>query len=89
MALDYVYKWVESIATPKVGGKIIVKFFKRNIFSHFETPRVLISDGGSHLYNSHAAKALEPCEVRHKVTSPYYLQTNGKYKISNQETKKI
>ncbi|WJX19736.1 hypothetical protein P8452_09381 [Trifolium repens] len=46
VAVDYVSKWVEAIASPKADGKTVVKFLKKNIFTRFGTPRVLISDGG-------------------------------------------
>ncbi|PNX87936.1 hypothetical protein L195_g044036 [Trifolium pratense] len=87
--LDYVSKWVEAIASPKADGKTVIKFLKKNIFTRFGTPRVLISDGGSHFCNSQLAKALEHYGVRHKVASPYHPQTNGQAEVSNREIKKI
>nr|KYP32883.1 Retrovirus-related Pol polyprotein from transposon 17.6 [Cajanus cajan] len=33
VAVDYVSKWVEAIATPKANGKTVVKFLKKHIFS--------------------------------------------------------
>ncbi|GAU47101.1 hypothetical protein TSUD_403330 [Trifolium subterraneum] len=67
----------------------VIKFLKKNIFTRFGTPRVLISDGGSHFYNSQLAKALEHYGVKHKVASPYHPQTNGQAEVSNREIKKI
>jgi hypothetical protein len=89
VAVDYVSKWVEAIASPKADGKTVIKFLKRNIFSRFGTPRVLISDGGSHFCNSQLKKALEHYGVRHKVASPYHPQTNGQAEVSNREIKRI
>jgi hypothetical protein len=89
VAVDYVSKWVEAIASPKADGKTVVKFLKKNIFTRFGTPRVLISDGGSHFCNSQLAKALEHYGVKHKVASPYHPQTNGQAEVSNREIKKI
>ncbi|XP_045797767.1 uncharacterized protein LOC123891949 [Trifolium pratense] len=89
VAVDYVSKWVEAIASPKADGKTVIKFLKRNIFTRFGTPRVLISDGGSHFCNSQLAKALEHYGVKHKVASPYHPQTNGQAEVSNREIKKI
>ncbi|PNX59327.1 hypothetical protein L195_g051361 [Trifolium pratense] len=89
VAVDYVSKWVEAIASPKADGKTVIKFLKRNIFARFGTPRVLISDGGSHFCNSQLAKALEHYGVKHKVASPYHPQTNGQAEVSNREIKKI
>ena len=89
MAIDYVSKWVEVVATPKNDAKAIVKFLKMNIFSRFGVPRVLISDGGSHFCNIQLQKVLGHYNVTHKVASPYHPQTNGQAEVSNRELKKI
>ncbi|CAJ2666995.1 unnamed protein product [Trifolium pratense] len=86
---DYVSKWVEAVASPKADGKMMIKFLKKNIFTHFGTPRVLISDGGSHFCNSKLAKAFEHYGVKQKVASPYHPQTNGQAEVSNREVNKI
>nr|KYP56916.1 Pol polyprotein [Cajanus cajan] len=89
VAVDYVSKWVEAIATPKADGKIVVKFLKKHIFSRFGTPRVLISDGGSHFCNAQLERALEHYGVHHKVAIAYHPQTNGQAEVSNREIKRI
>ena len=48
IADEYVSRWVEAISTQKADSKTVIKFVKKNIFSRFGTPRVLISDGGKH-----------------------------------------
>ncbi|KAI3509271.1 hypothetical protein L1887_24431 [Cichorium endivia] len=48
VAVDYVSKWVEAIATMTNDTRVVSKFFKRIIFPRFGVPRVVISDGGSH-----------------------------------------
>ena len=58
VAVDYVPKWVEFIATLKNDAKTVIKFLKKNIFSHFRVLRVLISDRGSHLCNTQIQKVL-------------------------------
>jgi len=45
VVVDYVSKWVEVVATPHNDAKTVVKFLKKNIFSRFGVPRILISDG--------------------------------------------
>ena len=89
LAVDYVSKWVEAIATPTNDAKTIIKFLKKNIFSRFGVPRVLISDGGSHFCNAQLKKVLEHYNVRHKVASPYHPQSNGQAEVSNREIKRI
>jgi len=89
VAVDYVSKWVEAVASPKAYAKTVVKFLKKNIFTRFGTPRVLISDGGAHFCNMQLAKALHHYGVKHKVASPYHPQTNGQAEVSNREVKRI
>jgi len=75
VAVDYVSKWVEAVTSPKADSKTVVKFLKKNIFTRFGTPRVLISDGGAHFWNTQLSKALDHYGVKHKVASPYHPQT--------------
>nr|KYP33141.1 Retrovirus-related Pol polyprotein from transposon 17.6 [Cajanus cajan] len=87
VVVDYVSKWVEAIATPKADGKTVVKFLKKHIFSRFGTPRILISDGGSHFCNAQLERALEHYGVHHKVATAYHPQTNGQVEVSDREIK--
>ncbi|KAL4363151.1 hypothetical protein GQ457_04G015650 [Hibiscus cannabinus] len=58
LAVDYVSKWVEAIATTHNDAKTMQKFIKKNIFTRFGTPRAIISDEGSHFDNRSIAAAL-------------------------------
>src|ERR1044072_1758571 len=89
VAVDYVSKWVEAIASLKADSKTVIKFLKKNIFSRFGMPRVLVSDGGSHFCNAPLEKVLEHYGVKHKVTTPYHPQANGQTEVSNREIKRI
>jgi len=77
LAVEYVSRWVEAIPTQKGDAKTVIRFLKRNIFDRFGTPRVLMSDGGSHFCNAQLQKVLEHYGVRHKVATTYHPQTNG------------
>jgi len=70
--VNYVSKWVKAVAAPKNDDKTVVKLLKKNIFSRFGVPRVLISDGGSHFCNSQLQKKLGHYSITHKVASPYH-----------------
>ena len=59
VVVDYVSKWVEAVATPHNDAKTVVKFLKKNIFSRFGVPRILISDGGTHFCNNQSQKVLK------------------------------
>ncbi|KAL4347377.1 hypothetical protein GQ457_17G007900 [Hibiscus cannabinus] len=89
LAVDYVSKWVEAIATPKNDAKTVMKLLHKNIFTRFGVPRALISDEGSHFDNKLTAKALQRYGVRHRIATAYHPQTNGQAEISNREIKQI
>ncbi|KAK9042484.1 hypothetical protein V6N11_017554 [Hibiscus sabdariffa] len=58
LVVDYVSKWVEAIATTHNDAKTVQRFIKKNIFTRFGTPRVIISDEGRHFDNRSIAVAL-------------------------------
>ncbi|XP_048601526.1 uncharacterized protein LOC125580669 [Brassica napus] len=89
VAVDYVSKWVEAIASPTNDAKVVLKMFKSIIFPRFGIPRVVISDGGSHFINKLFANLLKKNGVKHKVATPYHPQTSGQVEISNREIKSI
>jgi len=47
VCVDNVIKWIEAIPCVANDAKTVVNFLKKNIFTRFGTPRVLINDGGS------------------------------------------
>ena len=89
VAVDYVSKWVEAIASPTNDSKLLIKFLKRNIFARFRVPGLLINDGGTHFCNAQLSKVFQHYDVRHKVASPYHPQTNGQAEVLNKEIKRI
>ncbi|KAJ9544519.1 hypothetical protein OSB04_024226 [Centaurea solstitialis] len=89
VAVDYVSKWVEAIASPTNDSRVVSKFLKRNIFPRFGVPRIIISDGGSHFIESKFESLLKKYGVQHRVGLPYHPQTSGQVEISNRELKSI
>ncbi|KAG7530591.1 hypothetical protein ISN45_Un28g000010, partial [Arabidopsis thaliana x Arabidopsis arenosa] len=89
VAVDYVSKWVEAIASPTNDAKFVLKLFKTIIFPRFGVPRVVISDGGKHFINKVFENLLKKHGVKQKVATPYHPQTSGQVEISNREIKTI
>lgn len=89
VAVDYVSKWVEAVATKTNDHKVVLKFLKSNIFSRFGCPRAIISDEGTHFVNKHFAALVRKYSITHKVATPYHPQTSGQVEVSNREIKKI
>lgn len=48
VVVDYVSKWIEAVASPTNGVRVVIKLFKNQIFPRFGVPRLMISEGGSH-----------------------------------------
>ncbi|XP_050104654.1 uncharacterized protein LOC126584261 [Malus sylvestris] len=89
VAVDYVSKWVEAIATRTNDHKVVLHFLKDVIFCRFGTPRAIISDGGSHFCNKPFESLMKKYNINHKVATPYHPQTSGQVEISNREIKNI
>ena len=89
LAVDYVSKWVEAIPTRTNDHKVVLKFIKEHIFSHFGIPRAIISDGGLHFCNRSFENLLKKYGVTHKVSTAYHPQTNGQAELANREIKHI
>ena len=68
---------------------MVSKFFNKVIFPRFGTPRVVISDGGSHFIEKKFESLLRKYGVSHRVATPYHPQTSGQVEVSNREIKAI
>jgi hypothetical protein len=89
VAVDYVSKWIEVMATRTNDHKVVMKFIQTNIFSRFGMPRAIISDGGTNFCNRFIKTLLVKYFVTHKVATPYHPQTSGQVELSNREIKRI
>ena len=89
VGVDYVSKWVEAVSCRASDHKVVLKFLKENIFSRFWVPKAIISYGGSHFCKKPFENHLTKYGVKHKVATPYHLQTNGQVELANREIKTI
>ena len=89
VAVDYVSKWVEAVATPTNDSRVVSKFLKSTIFLRFGVPRVFISDGGSHFIEKSFESLLKKYGVHHRIATPYHPQTSGQVEVSNRQIKAI
>ena len=74
VAVDYVSKWVEAIATPTNDSRVVAKFMKNTIFPLFVVPGLLIIDGGSHFIEKGFETLLKKYGVTHHVATPSHPQ---------------
>ena len=69
VVVDYVSKWIEAVATPTNDARVVTKFLVKNILSRHGTPRVIISDGGTHFCNRIFENLMAKYGVKHKVAT--------------------
>lgn len=89
VVVDYVLEWAEEVTLLDNEGKSVTLFLKKNIFSRFGTPMVIISNGGSHICNKFFKEILEKYGVCNIVVTPYYPQSSCQVKVSNREIELI
>ncbi|WRX21024.1 Integrase [Theobroma cacao] len=89
VVIDYVSKWVETVALPRNDSNVVINFLQRNIVTRFGTPKAIFSDEGSHFCNKNLEAILVKYRVKHKIAIAYHPQTSGQAEISNKENKRI
>nr|GFA35254.1 reverse transcriptase domain-containing protein [Tanacetum cinerariifolium] len=88
VAVDYLSKWVEAKALPTNDARVVVKFLK-SLFSRFGTPKVIISDRGTHFCNDQFLKVMAKYGVTHRLSTSYHPQTSGHVEVTNRGLKRI
>jgi transposase InsO family protein len=87
--VDYASKWVEAMPCRKASAEESITMIKNMIFPRFGTPRILISDGGTHFTRKNFKKCLSKLGIEHGVSTAYHPQTNGQAETSNRQLKSI
>jgi hypothetical protein len=77
VAVDYVSKWVEALPYRFADSQHPHKMFQEIILPRFDTPRLVISDGGSHFIDKIFRGYLKEMGAHHNVATTYHPQTNG------------
>nr|GEU34175.1 reverse transcriptase domain-containing protein [Tanacetum cinerariifolium] len=88
VAVDYLSKWVEAKALSTNDARVVVNFLK-SLFSRFGTPKVIISDRGTHFCNDQFAKVMSKYGVTHRLSTAYHPQTSGQVEVTNRGLKRI
>jgi transposase InsO family protein len=65
------------------------RMFHEVIFPRYGVPRIVISDGGSHLIDRTFQKALTKVGVDHRIATQYHPQTSGQAETLNKQIKNI
>ena len=83
VAIDYVTKWIEAVATKTDNANTIATFLYENIITRFGCPKELVSDCGIHFINSTIAALTTKYEIKHRKTTPYHPRANGQTEKTN------
>jgi len=89
VAVGYMSKWVEAMPYHNSDALMSKKMSHEVIFPRFGTPKLVISDGGSHFIERKFHRFLMEQGIRHNVATPYHPQTSGQAKTSNKQIKNI
>ena len=84
LMVDYVSKWVEAIPTCTNDASVVAKFLRNHIFTRFDTPRALITNGGTHFCNNLVDKVFQNmvCGIAHH--SPTTHRKMGKQRCQTE-----
>ena len=85
----YVSKLVKALPSRAANAKHAWKMFHEVIFPRFGTPRMVISDGGSHFIDKTLCAFLKELGAKHNIATPYHPQTSGQTETSNKQIKNI
>ncbi|KAL8145948.1 hypothetical protein AgCh_003903 [Apium graveolens] len=74
------FKEVEVNALPTNDAKVVLNFLHKQIFTRFGTPRIIISDKGSHFCNRKFT-AMQRYNMNHRIATAYDPQMNGQAEL--------
>ena len=83
ITVDYMTKWVQVLSCQDTNARHARKMFHEVIFPRFGTPRMVISDGGSHFIDKTFKAFLKELGAKHNIATPYHPQTSGQAETSN------
>ena len=89
VAVNYVSKCVEVLPCRVADAQHAQKMFREIIFPRFGTPRMVISDGGSHFIDTAFWNFLKELGTEHKIPTPCHPQTSDRAETSNKQIKNV
>ena len=80
---DYLTKWAETKEIKVATEEKVAKFLRENIFYKFGYQRELVIDQGSHFTSNLIEDLLTHHKIKHRTSTPYHPQANGKVEVTN------
>lgn len=83
VAINYVTKWAEAIATKTNYANTIATFLYKNIITYFGCPKELVNNCIVYFINATSQALIIKYKIKHKKTTPYHPRANGQTKKTN------
>ena len=83
-AIDYFIKWLIAKALKEAIAKAVSKFIYQKIICEYGCLKILQSNRETHFVNRMIEDLTEKFRIKHCLSSPYHLQTNGLVERFNQ-----
>src|SRR6266498_4971365 len=75
--MDYFFRWSEAQPLTHANAQQVAKFIYEEIICRFDASRILQSNRGMHFVNEVIQELTDKFWIRHSLSSPYHLQSNG------------
>ena len=89
---DRLLGWTEIYSTPSgsgtAGSRGLIKCL-RDLFSTFGVPTEISSDGRPEFTTSAMSEFLKSWDIVHRLSSAYYLQSNGRAEVAVKSAKRL
>ncbi len=82
--MDYFTKWPIVKLFKKIIAKAVSKFIYEKVICKYGYSEVLQSDQRMHFVNKVIVDLIKKFKIKHHLSLPYYLQTNGLMERFNQ-----
>ncbi len=77
VAIDYFSRWPKVRPLKAANADTVATFLYEEIICRFGVPWTLQSDRGTHFVNEVIQRLTKRFKIKHSLSSPYYLQSNG------------
>jgi hypothetical protein len=89
VAVDYVSKWLEALPCRDADAKHARRVLHEVISPCFGTPKIVISDEGSHFIDKTFQNFLKELGAKHNIATLYHPQTSDQAETLNKQIKNI
>ena len=79
----YLTRWVEATPFKDFNTETTTHFLFEKVITRFGSPRILMSDQGTHFINITIKAMTKEFEVHHQKSTPYHPQVNGTIEAFN------